>query len=80
MSGEDWLDGIVHSEIETSVYNDTDARDNETSVKSGKTVGSKSLLVNINDSVELFFSTTLLGTLGIISQSSSGEIKRINYG
>jgi len=57
---DDRLDGIVHSEVETTVNDDTSDRWTETTVETSDTIRSKSLLVDVYESVELTL-TTLLG-------------------
>merc|ERR1712056_83995 len=53
VTNDDWFQRIVKSKVETSVDEDTDARDDETSVKASNTAGSQSLLVNIDQTVVL---------------------------
>lgn len=45
---ENWLDGIVHSEVKTTVDDDTEDGGSETTVKTGNTIGSEGLLVDID--------------------------------
>ena len=52
-TNEDWLESIVDTEVKTSVDEDTDTRDSETSVETGNTVGGDSLLVDIDETVVL---------------------------
>jgi hypothetical protein len=49
------LEGIVHTEIETSVDDDTSDGGTETTVQTTDTIGSKRLPVDINQTVELTF-------------------------
>jgi hypothetical protein len=70
---------LTETEVETSVDNDTNNGGNETSVKTGNTVGSEGLLVNIYQTVELSGST-LGGRLVVVGQSGSGVIKRVDEG
>ncbi|KAH3663715.1 hypothetical protein OGAPHI_005116 [Ogataea philodendri] len=72
----DRLKGVVETEVKTSVDNDTDDRWQETSVKTGDTVSSKSLSVNVNKTIEL--SLTTLRGLSVVCQSGSGVIQRVN--
>jgi len=76
-SEEHGLDCIVKTEVKTSVDEDTDARDGETSVETGDTVGGKGLLVDIDETVEL--SLTVLA-LSVVGESGSGEVKRVDNG
>ena len=52
---KDGFKWIVHTEIETSIDNDTGDWRTESTVQSTNTIGSKSLFVNINQTVELTF-------------------------
>lgn len=73
----DGLDGIVQTEVQTTVDDDTNARDDETTVETSNTVGSQSLPVNVYQSVELTLSS-LLGRLVIVSKTSTGIIQRVD--
>jgi len=77
ISGEDGLDGIVHTEIETTVNDDTNARNGESSVQTLDTISGQGLSVDINETVELALST-LLGRLVIISQTGTGIVQGID--
>ena len=48
---------IVKTEIETSIDDDTSDRGTETTIKTTNTIRSKSLLVDIDQTVELTFTT-----------------------
>ena len=52
-TNEDWLDSIVDTEVKTSVDEDTDTGDGETSVETGNTVGGDGLLVDIDETIVL---------------------------
>ena len=67
------LDGVVHSEVQTTIDNYTKNRGTKTTVKTRYTIGGKSLLVDINQAVELTRTTTL-GVLGIVGKTSTGII------
>ena len=54
-SEKDGFERIVHTEIETSIDNDTSDGRTETTVQTANTVGSKGLLVDIDQTVELTF-------------------------
>lgn len=73
------LEGIVETEVTTTVHNNTNARNNETTVESGNTIGSDGLLVNIHETGVLT-RTSLLGRLDIVTKTSSGVIQRVNEG
>jgi len=75
VANNDWFQRIVKSKVQTSVDEDTDARDDETSVETSNTIRSQSLLVNIDQTVVLSF--TVL-SFGIVSQSGSGKVQRVD--
>jgi hypothetical protein len=54
---EDGFEGIVHTEVKTSVDNDTSDGRTETTVQTANTVGCKGLLVHIDQTIELTFTT-----------------------
>lgn len=68
---------LTETEVETSVDNDTNNGRDETSVKTGNTVRSEGLLVNIYQTVELS-GTTLGSRLVVVGQSSSGVVERVD--
>jgi hypothetical protein len=74
---ENWLDGIVHSEVETTVNDNAENGWAETTVETSNTIGSESLLVNIDQAVELAV-TTLLGVLGIVGKTGTGVIEGVD--
>ena len=55
LTNEDGLGSIVDTEVETTVDEDTDAGDDETTVKTTNTVRGKSLLVDVNQAIVLAF-------------------------
>ena len=74
---ENWLDGIVHSEVETTVDDDTNNGWAESTVETGNTIRGEGLLVDIGKTVELAL-TTLLGGLGIVGKTGTGEIEGVD--
>jgi hypothetical protein len=74
---EDRLDGIVQSEVETTVNDDTSDGRHETTVQSTNTIGSEGLLVDIDQTVELTL-TTGLGVLGIVGKTGTGVIEGVD--
>lgn len=70
-------EGVVYTEVETAVNDNTNDRGHEATVKTRDTVGSEGLLVNIDETVELT-SSSALGRLGIIGKTRTGVVKRIN--
>lgn len=76
-SQNNWLQGIVHSEIQSTVHNDTNTGDVESTVETSNTIRFQSLPVDINQTVELSLSS-LLCSLGIISKTGTGVVKRVD--
>jgi hypothetical protein len=70
---ENGFDRVVHAEVETTVDNDSKDGRAETS----NTIRGKSLLVDVDETVELAF-TTLLGALGIVGKTSTGVIQGVD--
>lgn len=56
---ENRLEGVVHSEVQTTVDDDASDRGTETTVETKDTVRGKSLLVDIHKTVELTISASL---------------------
>ena len=77
VSGEDGLDGVVDAEVKTTINDDTNAWDNETSVKTSDSVSGEGLLVDVDESTVLFLSS-LLGRLKIVGKSGSGVVERVD--
>ena len=74
---EDRLDRVVHTEVQTTVDNDTGDGGEETTVKTGNTVGGEGLLVDVYQTVELTV-TTLLGGLGVVGKTGTGVVERVD--
>ena len=74
---EDRLDRVVHSEVETTIDDDTSDGWHETTVETGNTVRGESLLVDIDKAVELAF-TSLLGTLRVVGKAGTGVVERVD--
>lgn len=74
---EDGLDGIVHSEVETTVDDDTSNGRAETTVETGDTIRGESLLVDIHQAVELAL-TTGLGVLVVVGETGTGVIEGVD--
>ena len=70
-------EGVVDTEVETTVDDDTDNRGDEATVETGDTVRREGLLVDIDETVELT-SSSALGRLGIIGKTGTCVVKRIN--
>jgi len=71
------LDGVVKTEVETTVDNDTNDGRDETTVKTGDTVRSKGLSVDIDETVELT-GTTLGSRLVVVGKTGSGVVERVD--
>jgi hypothetical protein len=71
------LDGVVHTEVKTTVNHDTSNGRTETTVETADTISSKSLLVNINQAVELTL-TTSLGVLVVVGKTGTGVIEGVD--
>ena len=74
---EDGLDRVVHTEVQTTVDDDTSHGGHESTVKTADTVRGKGLLVDIGKTVELAL-TTLLGGLGVVGQTGTGIVEGVD--
>jgi len=75
---QDGLEGVVQTEVHTTVDEDTDARDDESSVQALDTVGLEGLGVDVDETVELALAAALLGALGVVSQSGTSVIQGVD--
>ena len=74
---DDRLERVVHTEVETTVDDDTSNGGHETTVKTSNTVGGEGLLVDIDETVELTL-TTLLGRLGVVGKTGTGVVEGVD--
>jgi hypothetical protein len=74
---EDGLDRVVHTEVQTTVDNDTSDGGHETTVETTDTVGGEGLLVDVYETVELAL-TTLLGRLGVVGETGTGVVEGVD--
>lgn len=74
---DDGLKRVVHSEVETTVHDDTGDGGHEATVETGNTVGRKGLAVDIDEAVELAL-TTLGGVLGVVGKTSTRVVERVH--
>ena len=74
---ENGLDGVVHSEVETTVDNNSENGGTEATVETGNTVSGEGLAVDINETVELALTGTL-GGLGVVGQTGTGVVQRVD--
>ena len=73
-SKKHWLQGVVHSKVETTIDNDSNTGNVKSTVKPGKTIRSHCFPIDINEPIELPPSS-LLCSLGIIGQTGSSIIQ-----
>jgi hypothetical protein len=74
---DDRLDRVVHTEVQTTVNNDTSDGRTETTVQTSDTISGEGLLVHIDQTVELT-STTGLGVLVVVGETSTGVIEGVD--
>ena len=74
---DDRLDRVVHTEVQTTVDNDTKDGGTETTVETGNTIRSEGLLVDINQTVELTL-TTALGGLGVVGETGTSVVEGVD--
>jgi hypothetical protein len=74
---KDGLDRVVHTEVQTTVDNDTSNGGHETTVKTTDTVRGEGLLVDVCETVELAL-TTLLGGLGVVGKTGTGVVEGVD--
>ena len=70
-------EGVVDTEVETTVDDDTDDRGNEATVETRDTIGREGLFVDIDETVELTGSSAL-GRLGVVGETSTSVVKRVD--
>jgi len=78
-SEEDGLERVVHTEVQTTVDDDTSDGGHETTVKTGDTVRGEGLLVDIDQAVELAL-TRALGGLGVVGKTGTGVVEGVDEG
>ena len=74
---DDGLKGVVHSEVQPTVDNNTGDRGTETTVQTKDTVRGESLLVNIYQSVELTISAGLC-IFGVVGQTGTSVVQGVH--
>jgi hypothetical protein len=74
---DDRLERVVHTEVETTVDDDTSDGGHETTVETADTVRRKGLLVDVYEAVELAL-TTLLGGLGVVGKTGTGVVEGVD--
>ena len=76
-SEKNWLQRIIQSKVQTTVDNDSNTRDVESTVKPSNTICLESLAVDINKTIELPL-TSSLGCLCVVSQPCPSIVKRVH--
>lgn len=74
---DDGLNGIVETEVQTTVDDDTNARDDESTIETSNTISSHGLLVDV-DQTSVLTRSSLLGRLVVVSQTSTSIIERVD--
>ena len=74
---DDRLERVVHTEVQTTVDDDTGDGGHESTVETANTVGGEGLLVYVYKTVELTV-TTLLGGLGVVGKTSTGVVEGVD--
>ena len=73
----DGLDGVVETEVETTVDDDTGDGGTETAVQTSDTIGSEGLAVDIHQAVELALAIAL-GGLGVVGETGTGVVEGVD--
>lgn len=73
----DGLERIVATKVQTAVDDDSKDGGHETTVETGDTIGGEGLPVDIDEAVELALTTTF-GGLGVVGETSTGVIERVD--
>ena len=74
---DDGLEGVVDTEVETAIDDDTNDGRGETTVETSDTIRGESLLVDIDETVELTL-PTLFGVLGVVGETGTGVVERVD--
>merc|ERR1719384_2055901 len=69
------LEGVIEAKVHSSVDENTHSRDDKSSVEPLDTIRLQSLDIDVNKTIELSFASL---ALGIIGQSGSGVVKRVD--
>ena len=75
LTDENGLEGIVDTEVKTTVDEDTDAGDDESTVETTDTVRGNGLSVDVDKTVVL---TVAVFALGVVGQSGTGVVKGVD--
>lgn len=71
------LDGVVETEVQTTVDDNSENGGTETTVQTGNTVRGEGLAVDVDESVELT-GTATLGGLGVVGQTGTGVVEGVD--
>jgi hypothetical protein len=74
---EDGLERVVHTEVQTTVDDDTGDGGHESTVETADTISGEGLLVDVYETVELTV-TALLGRLGVVGETSTGVVEGVD--
>jgi len=74
-SQQDRLQGIVEAEVHPAVYENTDARNDESSVQTLDSVGLEGLGVDVDETLVL---TLAAFALGVVGQTRTGVVERVD--
>lgn len=74
---DDRLDRVVHTEVQTTVDDDTSDGGHEATVETGNTVRGERLAVDVNETVELA-GTTALGVLVVVGKTGTGVVEGVD--
>jgi hypothetical protein len=77
VTDENRLERVVQTKVETSVDEDTDARDHEATVETGDTVAGQRLSVHVDEAVELALAAL---SLGVVGETSSRKVETVHDG
>jgi hypothetical protein len=69
---------VVNTEVKTTVHDDTNNRRNEAAVKTGNTVRSQGLTVDVHEAVELTSSTANLCRLRIVRETRTSVVEGVD--
>lgn len=72
------LKRVVDTKVETTVDDDTNDRRDETTVETGDTVGGEGLPVDVDETVELTFTSALCGRLGVVGETGTSIVEGVD--
>merc|ERR1719309_1582021 len=75
LANQDRLEGVKQAEVHATVDEDSNSRDDKASVEPHDTIGLQGLDINIDETIELSFTTL---ALGIVGQSGPAVVKGVD--